>query len=159
MLSQKWCGSPWLMLLLPVKDMETTFALASMSADSQLRKRDIEGFCDNPYPPPCKKYKSLNRRLSKRTLKNCDKNAEVYSTLNSFWQVSWWERTHFSLRSCPPCSSEYVGNTKLASSSYSSVFLLKGWEVPRKTGKWRFVVWNSQIIKILCKDHQKTFTL
>jgi hypothetical protein len=44
------------MYLLAVKDKETTFALVSMSADSQLRKRDIEGFCDNSYPPPCKKY-------------------------------------------------------------------------------------------------------
>jgi hypothetical protein len=38
------------MLLPIVKGKKTTFAVESMTADIQLRKRDIEGFCDNPYP-------------------------------------------------------------------------------------------------------------
>jgi O-glycosyl hydrolase len=36
---------------LTVKGKEATFALEAMTVDSQLRKQDIEGFCDNPYPP------------------------------------------------------------------------------------------------------------
>lgn len=31
---------------------EATFAMVLMTADSQLRKRDMKGFCDNPYPHP-----------------------------------------------------------------------------------------------------------
>lgn len=38
------------MPLLIVKDKEATFYIISVPADSQLRKRDIEGLCDNPYP-------------------------------------------------------------------------------------------------------------
>ena len=37
------------MLLLNGKDKEAAFAVVLMTADSQLRKRDIEGFCVNPY--------------------------------------------------------------------------------------------------------------
>jgi hypothetical protein len=42
------------MLSLAVKGKEVPFSVASMIADIQLRKRNIEGFCDNPYPsnPP-----------------------------------------------------------------------------------------------------------
>lgn len=37
-------------------------------------EKDTEGFCDNPPPP---KKVNLDRKPSKRTLKNCDKDAEV----------------------------------------------------------------------------------
>lgn len=32
------------------EDYESAFALISMTADEQLRGKDIEGFCDDPYP-------------------------------------------------------------------------------------------------------------
>jgi hypothetical protein len=35
-----------------VKGKEDTFAVALMTSDSQLRKRDIEGFSDSPHPHP-----------------------------------------------------------------------------------------------------------
>jgi hypothetical protein len=41
-----------------VKGEEASFAVVSMTADSELRKRVIEGFRDNPYlfaPPPKKR--------------------------------------------------------------------------------------------------------
>jgi hypothetical protein len=48
-----------------------------MTADSQLRK-DIEGFSDNPYLfPTTLRSNSLNRKPLRRTIKNCDKDAEV----------------------------------------------------------------------------------
>lgn len=31
---------------------DTTFAMVLMTTDSQLRKSDIEGFCDKPYSHP-----------------------------------------------------------------------------------------------------------
>jgi hypothetical protein len=40
------------MLLLTAMGKETISTVASMAEDSQLRKRDMEGFCDNPYPLP-----------------------------------------------------------------------------------------------------------
>ena len=43
------------MLPLAVKDKEATFALVLMTADPQLRKRDIEDLYDNFYSPPPKK--------------------------------------------------------------------------------------------------------
>ena len=46
---QKACESPQSVLPLAVKDMEATFAMVLMTSDSQLRKRDIEGFCDTLY--------------------------------------------------------------------------------------------------------------
>ena len=65
------------MLPLTAKDREATFAVITMAASAQLRKRDIEGFCDNPKPlNPCpQNSKSLNSKLSKRTVKNCAKDA------------------------------------------------------------------------------------
>lgn len=39
-------------LLLTVKGKEATFAVVSMTVDSQLRIKDIESFCDNLYPDP-----------------------------------------------------------------------------------------------------------
>jgi hypothetical protein len=35
-----------------VKGKEATFAETSIAVDSQLKKRDTENFCDNPYPHP-----------------------------------------------------------------------------------------------------------
>ena len=65
------------MLPQTVKGMEATFAVVSMTADSQLRKRDTEGFCDN-HSLPLKKGNSLDRKPSKRTLKKYAKYAEVW---------------------------------------------------------------------------------
>jgi hypothetical protein len=64
------------MLPLAVKDKEATFALVLMTADPQLRKRDIEGFWQ-PLPHPIHKSNSLDRKPPKRTLKIFDKDAEV----------------------------------------------------------------------------------
>lgn len=45
--------------------------------------RDIEGFCDNPFP---QQNNALDRKTPKRTLKNCDKGAEVwFSTIDGYW--------------------------------------------------------------------------
>lgn len=47
------CPKPFLnsySLPLTVKVKEVTFAVIGMTTDSQLRKRDIQDFCDNPYP-------------------------------------------------------------------------------------------------------------
>ena len=34
-----------------IKGKKATFAMVSMTTDSQLRSRDMKGFCDNLYPP------------------------------------------------------------------------------------------------------------
>jgi hypothetical protein len=71
------------MLLLTVKCKDAPFAMELMTADSQLRKKkDIEVFCSNPYPDPTApqpplKSSSLDRKLLKIILKNCNKDAEV----------------------------------------------------------------------------------
>ena len=49
---QKPCGDPWSMFSLTVKIKEATFAEILMAEDAQLRGRDMESFCDNPYLPP-----------------------------------------------------------------------------------------------------------
>lgn len=49
---QKTHGSPWSMFLLSVKSKAVSFAVILMIADTLLRKRDTEGFPDNPYPHP-----------------------------------------------------------------------------------------------------------
>lgn len=49
--SQCPCVSPWSMFPLTVKGKKATFAVVMMTADSQLRKRDLYIFCDNLYPP------------------------------------------------------------------------------------------------------------
>lgn len=67
------------------KEQEAMFAVVLMTADAQLRK-DTDGFCDNPYSHPSKSN-SLDRKLFKRTLKNGDKDAEVWlSTTEGFWR-------------------------------------------------------------------------
>ena len=56
-----------------MKDKEAIFAVASMTADTQLRNRDIKGFCDNPYfhfASLPKNTTSLHRNSSKKTLKS-----------------------------------------------------------------------------------------
>lgn len=47
-----------------------------MTKDSQLRRRDIEVFCDN-HNSHALKSNSLDRKSWKVTLNNCDKDAEV----------------------------------------------------------------------------------
>lgn len=63
-----------------VKNEEATFAVESMTASAQLRKRNMEGFCDLPSPPLSnhpQKSNSLTNEPLERTLKSCDKNTEV----------------------------------------------------------------------------------
>ena len=43
---------PMMVLTLTVKSKEAAFAMVSMTADAQLRKRDIEDFCGKPYLYP-----------------------------------------------------------------------------------------------------------
>lgn len=62
-------------LLLNLKEKEATFAMEFMTADSQLRKKVIKSFCDNPYTTPTLEDKSLDRKLLERTLENCYKDA------------------------------------------------------------------------------------
>lgn len=45
-------GAPMMVLPLTVKSKEATFAVVSMTADAQLRGRDVEGLCDKPGFPP-----------------------------------------------------------------------------------------------------------
>lgn len=59
------------------------FSVISMTSDSQKRMRDIEGFCVNlsSQPPPLQKQKKRKKNLYRkpltRTLKHCDKDAEL----------------------------------------------------------------------------------
>lgn len=45
-----WKLMIWLPLTVKIK--EATFAVILMTSDTQLRKRDREGFCDNPFHHP-----------------------------------------------------------------------------------------------------------
>jgi hypothetical protein len=64
--------------------------------------RDVEGFYDNPYLLIPRKGSSLDRKPEKRTLKKCDRNAEVqFSTIHGFWQGHWRGKTQFYLRVRP----------------------------------------------------------
>lgn len=72
---QKTCGNPWLMLWI-IKGKEAILAVISMTADTQLRKRDVEDVCENPYlyhNTSPQNSNSLDRNPSKGTLKNCDR--------------------------------------------------------------------------------------
>lgn len=56
---QETCGGSWSKLLMIVNSRQATFAVIWMTADAQVRGRDMEGFCDSPYshpnlPPPPK---------------------------------------------------------------------------------------------------------
>jgi hypothetical protein len=52
-----------------------------MTADSQMRKKDIKSFSDKPYPYPTPtlhiKSNSQDRKPSNRVLNMCDKDAEM----------------------------------------------------------------------------------
>lgn len=65
------------MLPLTLKGKEAAFAMVLMAVDSQLRKRDIEGACDNPYPHNNPKQWQPRQRATEEMHKNCDKDAEV----------------------------------------------------------------------------------
>lgn len=65
------------MLPLMVKVKKATFAMILMTVNSQLRNRDLDGFCDYTYSHSPRKSNKLDRKHSKRTLKNCDKYAKV----------------------------------------------------------------------------------
>lgn len=66
------------MLPLTLMGKEATFEVVLLTADSQARKTVTEGFYDDPYlPHPLHKSNSSDRKLSKRTLNNCNKDAEV----------------------------------------------------------------------------------
>lgn len=95
--------SRWSLLPLTVKGKEGSFATVLMTADPQLRKRDIGGFCDNTYPylPPWLQSNSLDTKPLKRTLRNCDRVAEVKHYSGSFWWAGSGGRTRFSLRGWP----------------------------------------------------------
>jgi hypothetical protein len=41
------CGGPWSIRLLTVKNKEAIFGVILMTEDTQLRGREMEGFCDN----------------------------------------------------------------------------------------------------------------
>lgn len=62
-------------------------------------ERDIEGFYDNSYLPHPQKSSTLDRKSSKRTLRNYDKDAGVQlSTVDGFWNGCGQERTRCSFR-------------------------------------------------------------
>lgn len=44
-----WVHGPTICTPTDVKSKEATFAVISMIADAQLRRRDVEDFCNNPY--------------------------------------------------------------------------------------------------------------
>lgn len=85
---QKPCGDPWSMFSLTVKIKEATFAEILMAEDAQLRGRDMESFCDNPYcPSPNLHPKSQKEqpRPPKRVLQKFDRDAEgPVSTIDAF---------------------------------------------------------------------------
>lgn len=64
------------MFLLTVKNKESTFAMVLMTADRQLRRKDMEDFCDNLYslspPPPPLKSNNPDKKPLKKSLKKCD---------------------------------------------------------------------------------------
>ena len=57
-----------------VNGKEATPAVVSLTAEAQLNKRVIEGSRDNPYAL-VPQSNSLKRKPSKRTLRNCGKDA------------------------------------------------------------------------------------
>lgn len=48
---------------------------SGMTTDTQLRKRDTEGFCDNPYPTTPTKSNGLKRKPSKSSQAELGKNS------------------------------------------------------------------------------------
>lgn len=68
------------MVMLMIHDVADCYEQGSfclLTVDSLLRVRVFEGFCGSPQPP---KSNSQDRKLLKRVLKNCNKDAEVYSS-------------------------------------------------------------------------------
>lgn len=51
---RKPCGSPWSVFPLTVKSNKVNSVVISLTADVLLRKKEMEGFCDNPCPPQIK---------------------------------------------------------------------------------------------------------
>lgn len=62
---------------LTVRGKAVTFVMVLMTADSQVGKRDIEGFSDNHYPTTPQQSNSLAWKSLKRTLKNFEKDTEA----------------------------------------------------------------------------------
>lgn len=58
------------MLMLTVKSTEGTFAVTMMIAGTPLRKKDIEGVCENSYSDPNPSIKSRGLNSVKRMLKS-----------------------------------------------------------------------------------------
>lgn len=63
-------------LLVTVKSKDTTFAVISMAADTQLGKRDTDSLYPHFSSLP-QKSSSRNQKPLKRTLKKWDEDAEV----------------------------------------------------------------------------------
>lgn len=78
--SQKPCGGSRALLLMTVKSTEANFSVTSLTAQAQLRGRDLEGYFDNIYsqlnPFLPQKMNSLGKKRPKITLKTCHQNAE-----------------------------------------------------------------------------------
>lgn len=68
------------MLPMTVKSKEAPLAVVSVIVDARLRERNMEGFCDTPYPfpDPCQDSHSLDREILERILKKCYGDAEVW---------------------------------------------------------------------------------
>ena len=65
------------MLLLAVKSKKATFDVIAITAATQLRGRDMEGFCDSTYPTTTPSpQNSLDGKVPRRTLKKCVRDAE-----------------------------------------------------------------------------------
>ena len=65
MLSPETMWKPMMVLTLTVKSKEAAFAMVSMTADAQLRGRDMEGLCDKSGSPPTPQNNSLDGKPSK----------------------------------------------------------------------------------------------
>lgn len=91
---------PGIHLLTVRKGTKASLAVILMTADTQLRVGDSEGFCDNPYLNPTTtlplKSNILKRKPSKRTRQHCSRDGEVLlSTVDGFCQGCRWRRTQF----------------------------------------------------------------
>lgn len=61
-----------------VKGKEVTFGVVFMTAYSHMRKRDLEGFCENlPHPHPCTPQSNILDRKSSKTATICDRTEVV----------------------------------------------------------------------------------
>lgn len=100
---QKPCRSPCSIFPLTVKSKEAVFAVM-LIVNVLLTKRDMDSFCDSPYPTPTptppKKSSNLNRKTLKRALKSVIRVVKCSSTqLVASGGCGVWEgRTQLSLR-------------------------------------------------------------